>query len=78
MPAFPRATMMQPAVIITGLLLGNGLDGIELCERLKADPRTREIPVILLTAWAHPDVASRAKRAGCVAVHFKPVAPTRS
>lgn len=36
-----------------------GLDGYRVCERLKADPLTREIPVILMAArLAHGDEAS--------------------
>ncbi|MCA8943373.1 MAG: sigma-54-dependent Fis family transcriptional regulator [Planctomycetes bacterium] len=32
-----------------------GMDGFELCERLKADPRTREVPVIFLTGQVQPE-----------------------
>jgi putative two-component system response regulator len=32
-----------------------GIDGFETCRRLKADPRTRDIPVIFLTALAQTD-----------------------
>jgi adenylate cyclase len=31
------------------------LDGYEVCRRLKADPTTAEIPVLMLTAWAEPE-----------------------
>ena len=27
-----------------------GIDGLEICRRLKADPRTRDIPIVMLTA----------------------------
>ncbi|HWZ48131.1 MAG TPA: response regulator, partial [Herbaspirillum sp.] len=32
-----------------------GIDGFETCRRLKADPRTRDIPVIFLTALAQTE-----------------------
>jgi len=31
------------------------LNGYEVCQRLKADPATADIPVLMLTAWAEPD-----------------------
>ncbi len=38
-----------PALIILDLMLP-GIDGTEVCRRLKADPVTRSIPIVILTA----------------------------
>jgi DNA-binding response OmpR family regulator len=38
-----------PALVLLDLMLP-GLDGLEICRRLKADPRTARIPIIMLTA----------------------------
>src|SRR6185369_11070891 len=74
--ALRRASAMQPAIVITGLTLGPGLlDGLQLCERLRAQDATRRIPVILLTGWTHADIQTRAATAGCTSAHMKPVAP---
>jgi two-component system phosphate regulon response regulator PhoB len=40
-----------PALIILDLMLPQ-LDGIEVCKRLKADPKSARIPIIMLTAKA--------------------------
>ncbi len=40
------------------------LDGIELCRRIKGDPRTREVPVVIVSARPGEEVIRRAKAAG--------------
>jgi|SRR5688572_18466672 CheY-like chemotaxis protein len=49
------------------------LDGWEAAVRLKADPATRSIPVIALTAHAMPADRERALAAGCDDYDTKPV-----
>src|SRR4051794_30553300 len=38
-----------PDLILLDALMP-GLDGFAICERLKADPQTRDIPIILMTS----------------------------
>ena len=49
------------------------LDGCEVTRRLKANPRTRQIPVIVLTAHALVRDRERAFSAGCDDYDTKPV-----
>jgi CheY-like chemotaxis protein len=61
-----------PAVIVMDLMMPV-LDGREATKRLKADARTRCIPVLALTADATPDGTESARAAGVDDVLHKPV-----
>lgn len=49
--AIQKASDQQPDLIVLDLMLP-GLDGTEVCKRLKAEPKTASIPIIMLTARA--------------------------
>jgi len=66
-----RAKAEQPAVIILDIMMPK-MDGYEVCQRLKADPETRDIPVIMLTASSDPHLNQKAFEAGAVACLTKP------
>jgi CheY-like chemotaxis protein len=66
----------RPHLILMDLQLP-GLDGIEATRRLKADPATRMIPVIALSAHAQDSDEARAREAGCVGYIAKPIRLSR-
>lgn len=51
--AWAALAKSRPALIVMDIQLP-GMDGYELCRRIKADERVRDIPVILLTTLAAP------------------------
>ncbi|HEY3155505.1 MAG TPA: response regulator [Candidatus Eisenbacteria bacterium] len=65
-----EARKVVPDIIITEILVPN-LDGLTLCRRLKADPRTRDIAVIVFSILS---AAGRAREAGADAFLLKPLA----
>ena len=72
--ALEKAVTELPAVIVMDLSLP-GLDGWEATRRLKADPRTRRIPIVALTGHALAGSSERAKEAGCDSFLTKPCLP---
>jgi CheY-like chemotaxis protein len=61
-----------PRVILMDVQLP-GMDGLELTRKLKADPRTRDIIVIALSANAMKGDEEKALDAGCDAYMTKPI-----
>jgi class 3 adenylate cyclase len=48
------------------------MNGYEVCERIKSDPETSHIPVLMLTAWAEPDQRVRGLQLGAEDYLAKP------
>lgn len=70
--ALARIARDRPEVIVADLDMPR-LDGAELCRRIKADPETRAIPVILVTSGDEAQQRARAVRAGADDVIAKPI-----
>ena len=66
------ARAQQPDIIIMDINLP-GMSGLEALRRLQADPRTREIPVLALTAAASRADAQRGEAAGFYRYLTKPI-----
>jgi two-component system cell cycle response regulator DivK len=64
----------HPDLVIMDLAMP-GMDGWEATLRLKADPRTADIPIIALTAFALRGDEERARAAGCDGYLAKPCLP---
>ena len=62
----------HPQVILLDLNLPK-IDGLEVLRRAKADPRTRHIPVVVLTASKYDDAIAICKRLGAESFIAKPV-----
>lgn len=63
----------RPDVIVLDLVMP-GMDGWDVAAALRADPATRAIPILALTAAATPHERDRALAAGCDRVLQKPIA----
>ena len=72
--AYRRAWDFHPDIVVTDLTLRGG-DGWQLIQDLKREPRTREIPVVLLTGHAASSLRERAEHEGCAGFFVKPCLP---
>ena len=62
----------HPDVILMDIQLP-GIDGLELTRRLKADPGTRDIVIVAVTAYAMKGDQAKALAAGCDDYITKPI-----
>ena len=69
--ALDIAAKEKPDLILLDILMP-GMGGLETCRRLKADPATRDIPVIFVTANAGSDEVLAGFEAGAVDYVTKP------
>ena len=70
--ALDKAFAVAPDLIVADIAIP-GVDGIELCRRLRADARTRAIPVIILTGSQRSQEILESKRLGAEFYIVKPV-----
>jgi phosphoserine phosphatase RsbU/P len=64
----------KPDLILLDVMMP-GMDGYEVCSRLKADPATSEIPVIFLTGQTSAEDETRGFEVGAVDYVHKPFSP---
>jgi two-component system cell cycle response regulator DivK len=72
--AIDRAIAMQPDLILMDACMPV-LDGWQATRALKANPTTKHIPIIALTAYAFDDARQQAKAVGCDGFVAKPCLP---
>lgn len=72
--ALSAAAERQPAAIVTDLAMPS-FDGWEFVRRLKADPRTSSIPILMVSGHADQATQERAEREGCARFFAKPCIP---
>jgi len=63
-----------PDLILLDVMMP-GMDGYEVCRRLKADPATRDIPVIFISAMGEEDDEALGLQIGAVDYVTKPFSP---
>ena len=70
--ALQRVQSSEPNLILLDVMMP-GIDGFETCQRLKADPATRDIPVIFMTALSDSVDQVKGLSLGAVDYITKPI-----
>ncbi|MDO8408197.1 MAG: response regulator [bacterium] len=68
--AFEELGRNTPDIIVLDLLLP-GMDGFEILEKIKADPRYKDIPVVVFSNLGPESGMERAKKLGALAYFVK-------
>jgi len=73
--ALDYAEKYNPDLILLDIMMPE-MDGFEVCSRLKAAPKTKDIPVVFLTAMSETDDKTRGFEMGAVDYITKPFRPS--
>ena len=65
---------LVPDLLLLDVMMPD-MDGYEVCSRLKADQRTKDIPIIFLTARNQPEDEERGFQSGAADYIGKPISP---
>lgn len=72
--ALKAIPVIAPDVVLSDIMM-NGMDGIELCRRLRERPGLADLKVVMLSAKAYPFDMEQAKKAGAAGFITKPIQP---
>jgi len=70
--AFDTIKAERPDLILMDVQLP-GMDGLEATRKLKAEPNTRDIPIVAVTSYAMKGDREKALAAGCSGYITKPI-----
>jgi CheY-like chemotaxis protein len=74
--ALSRAEVFEPELVFLDVNMP-GMTGLEVCRRMRADPRLRHATIVMLTAAAQTDDVARGLEAGADHYLTKPFSPVR-
>ncbi len=72
-----RKTLAHKQSLVVMDLAMPVLDGWEATRILRADRRTRDIPIVVLTGHAQPELVARAREVGATEIVEKPCEPAQ-
>ena len=62
----------KPEAIVLDLMMP-GIDGFEVARRVRANPQTQSVPIVVVTAMGEASAEQRAREAGATEFMHKPI-----
>ena len=72
--ALEKVRKNQPDIILLDVMMP-GMDGFAVCEKLRSEAATAELPIIMLSAKTDLDSINKGLRAGATVYLTKPISP---
>jgi DNA-binding response OmpR family regulator len=73
--ALDVAITEPPDLVLLDLMLPGQYDGFEVCRRLRGEPTTERVPVVVISALDDAESRAKATEAGATAYYTKPFSP---
>jgi two-component system cell cycle response regulator len=70
--ALAKAAQRRPDIVLLDIMMP-GMDGYEVCRRLRADPASASLPIVMVTALDKPSDRDEAMAAGADDFLTKPI-----
>lgn len=70
-----HAETLKPALILLDILMPGGLDGFQVCEKLRSSSDVAGVKIVMLSANDSPNDRERGQQAGANAYLTKPFKP---
>ncbi|MEI8170431.1 MAG: response regulator [Rhodoferax sp.] len=67
----------HPAAVLLDVMMPGEIDGMQVLDAIKSDPKTRDIPVAMVTSRGQQVDQDDAKRRGADAYFVKPFSPQK-
>lgn len=72
--ALEKVQLNQPDIVLLDVMMP-GMDGFTVCEKLRHDQHTSELPIIMLSAKSDLDSINKGLRVGATKYLTKPISP---
>lgn len=71
-----KVKSFHPSIVLLDLMMP-GIDGFDVCEKLKSDPHTKSVRIIVVSGYLSDENIAKARSAGAESCLPKPIVPEK-